>query len=407
MVRLIYLFCTLAISVFGLVSCRYNDMEEVQYSNLENLTTYQPIDEFEPPYQLELNREVVFGDVDQVYLNHISNFTVDDSGRVFVADWAYSRGENAIYVFQSDGNFITTVGRHGRGPGEFSSIYDMQVQGEYLFVYDGPFRIHLFSLETLEVFHTIHLALDIFSTDSESRSLRPDRYFFVRDEDHFLLRFSERVIRDHEERYFRYHLFDQEGIPEPELLFKQREIQYIFPIQDPGPDTPLPFTMPYTRQPLLAVSDNGYMYTASSGEFLIKVYSSDGSYQRAFKYPYENSLLSREEAIQLGRSQAMRLVLQRQELPETWPALHSMFIDDENRLWVSTIIDSRDHYQWWVLDEQEQVVTTFKRSGKREVRSAVMRESMMVRNGYLYEYEEDEETGIKQIVRYRIELTER
>jgi 6-bladed beta-propeller protein len=50
-------------------------------------------------------------------LGEISGLALDDSGRVYVADFQEPR----IVVFAGDGRLLATIGRKGRGPGEFTA----------------------------------------------------------------------------------------------------------------------------------------------------------------------------------------------------------------------------------------------------------------------------------------------
>lgn len=50
-------------------------------------------------------------------LGEVSGLALDDSGRVYVADFQIPR----IVIFASDGRQLATIGRKGRGPGEFTA----------------------------------------------------------------------------------------------------------------------------------------------------------------------------------------------------------------------------------------------------------------------------------------------
>jgi len=63
--------------------------------------------------------------------------TADTRGRVFIADGS----SNNIRVFNKKGHFLTTVGRRGKGPGEFLSIDHMTIDRENnLYVLDRLLR---------------------------------------------------------------------------------------------------------------------------------------------------------------------------------------------------------------------------------------------------------------------------
>ncbi len=82
-------------------------------------------------------------------------------------------------------------------------------------------------------------------------------------------------------------------------------------------------------------------------------------------------------------------------IPDTWPALNSMVMDDENRLWISTIVDDKQVYEWWILNEFGELLATFRRPRTWAVRT--------IKNERLYVQETDLATGIQQIVAYRLQ----
>jgi hypothetical protein len=100
-----------------------------------------------------------------------------------------------------------------------------------------------------------------------------------------------------------------------------------------------------------------------------------------------------------GDNVALQMIREADNLPETWPALEEMLIDDENRLWASTIVDDFDIYEWWVFaDDNGDVITKFEWPRDEPIE--------VVKNGFMYTRQTDEETGLQQIVRYRIEFEE-
>ena len=73
-----------------------------------------------------------------------------------------------------------------------------------------------------------------------------------------------------------------------------------------------------------------------------------------------------------------------------------MFVDDENRLWISTIVEDFDVYEWWVLEENGEMITRFEWPRDEPIE--------MIKNDYLYTKETEDETGVQQVVRYRVEM---
>jgi len=166
----------------------------------------------------------------------------------------------------------------------------------------------------------------------------------------------------------------------------------------------LPFTMPFTRNSLVSIDREGNFYTAWAEDFLIKVYDKEGNYKQSFYYPSEKpSLLLDELEINSERQR----VLNRYELPETWPALHTMELDDEGRLWVATITESDSTFQWYVLGNDGEILARFQLAGKREYRSVMSDPLIRVHNGYFYSREVIHQEGIDRVIKYKIHFKQR
>lgn len=104
---------------------------------------------------------------------------------------------------------------------------------------------------------------------------------------------------------------------------------------------------------------------------------------------------------------AKKSEINKTEVPNNWPALHTMVMDEKNRLWVATITDSDSTFNWRVVDEKGAPLASFSYPGNRK-RSSVWSEPLYkIKNGYFYELERDMRSGIDRIVKYKIEFTER
>ncbi len=88
--------------------------------------------------------------------------------------------------------------------------------------------------------------------------------------------------------------------------------------------------------------------------------------------------------------------------PDTWPDLHRMFIDDQDRLWIFTITESKTSYQGWVLNTDGELLARFSWPGRRSSRSVRSKPIMVVKNGYLYTSERNMDEGIDRIVKHKI-----
>jgi hypothetical protein len=146
---------------------------------------------------------------------------------------------------------------------------------------------------------------------------------------------------------------------------------------------------------LVAVSADNQIYTVWSEEMLFKIYDSDATYMRAFYCPFDNSNLSREEALSFYDNEAFRNALRHEGIPNNWRTIEHFIIDDKNTLWASTITDDRKIYEWWVMDSYGNLQAKFEWPRGKEIKK--------IKNGFAYVLETEEETGLQEVIKYRIQ----
>lgn len=364
--------------------------------------------------EVEFVRGVVYNSKDHI-IGEIATITVDEKNQVYIAD----EDQTTIHVFSPDGNYLTSLGREGRGPGEFTAVYErsttMDIHSNWLYVTDFiygsvvfPHRINVFSLEDLSFSHTINL---IPSNKNEYKEKLEGYYpkrIYPRNDGLFLAVYHRRPSEYRDaESFIRYVIQDSVGNIMSDPIFEQKDLTYLT-YTYPSEITHM-HSFPFFEKSLFIVSDDDHLYFANTKEFSIDIYDLNHSHVRNIKYPFNNKIFNKEEIIdyydkinymtQLDRYKGDKIALQMihdaENLPETWPALNEMLIDDENRLWISTIVEDFDIYEWWILEDNGELITKFEWPRDEPIEA--------VRNSYMYTRETDEETDLQQVVRYRIE----
>ncbi|MDR8393832.1 6-bladed beta-propeller [Aliifodinibius sp. S!AR15-10] len=367
---------------------------------LDSLTVYRQ-NSRQQPDTVELIREQVFESGQDVFIDGlIWKFAVDDSGRVFAS--TSNAGSAAIYIFDSDCEYITTMATYGHGPGEYESIGTISIQNNKLYMFDAQMqKIGIYSLKDYEHVKDETLNRDqLTASDSLAKRLRGSSLWATHNEQLVMGFQSYSLTPEHDLRKIVYHQVDNDGAILPGTLFELKRFRFYFPGNSYPKD--LPMAMPFTRSSLLSVSDDGCFFTAWTEDFLIKEYNADGDYQRAIYYPVKKSKLHTNE---LDLGQYKRNLIKNKDLPETWPALHAMELDDEGRLWVATITDSDSTYTWWVLSNEGKLLAKFRWSGERASRSVMSTPEIVIKNGYLYKREVDIRAGINRVAQYRIRFS--
>jgi hypothetical protein len=403
-----------------LTNCSPQEEEKPErFPKLSNLTVI-PAD-IQPENTIQLQRDTSYGSTTDLLIDKIGSIAVDDSGRVYFT----TGGPNGIHIFNPDGQYLTHIGRKGRGPGEFMHDYPgIHIISDRLYAIDLlSYRISAFSVDSLKLIRTI-------SINPTNKIKALDDYYIhqiIPEEDGtFLVSFKKflREVSDLPEGMKidtltrRYYPMDKEGslIPKQVLKIQDQPVVIGSIFQNIGP-----VSLNFFSKPLVTVSNDGSIYAAHSKDFLIKKYRPDGEYLRAFYHPYQNVSLTRETALGGSNASISRLIpamsgegmsesmiqkmmnnrqrlIRQIDLPPNWPALNDLLVDDENRLWLSTIVEDFEIYEWWLLEETGELIAKFEWSRDKPIK--------LVRNDYIYTRETEEETGLQTIVKYRVEITQ-
>ncbi|REL37774.1 hypothetical protein DYD21_08315 [Rhodohalobacter sp. SW132] len=163
---------------------------------------------------------------------------------------------------------------------------------------------------------------------------------------------------------------------------------------------------PFLKKPLITVTPSGRIFFADSDQFLIRELNKEGNVIGGFYYPVSKNPVTREDA-RNSSNEMTKDIAEKVELPESWAVMQFMWPDDNGRLWISTFTEKEDELEWWVLEPDGELIGKFRWPGDRENPPYVTGSTFKhIRGDYFYTREEDEETGLQQVVRYRIEMEE-
>lgn len=368
--------------------------------DLDSLTVY-PADA-RPPDTVEFERETVFESNENVFFDgYTGEVAVDDSGKVYIA--VTKPGTVGVYIFNPDGSFQTKFLREGRGPGEFESIGSMILNNNRIYIF-GPRlqKIGIFSKDDYSLIDDYKIGRDVFENDSLSM-YRGDELVSVFRDGSMLMSFANHNLQyPNRERKIFYHKLSKEADIIPGKILQQNTIYRFKPKtrRNANGFIRLPLPMPFSRRALTGIY-NDKLYSVWTEDFLIKTYDTTGHYQRAFYYPVQKSDLSVKNE-KFDESSQKLIEENSDRVPETWPAVHNMTVDDQGRLWVLTITDSDSTYKGWVLNPSGELLAKFSWPGHRLSRSVIAQPLFKIKNGYLYTRERDIRNGIDRIVKHRI-----
>lgn len=356
-------------------------------------------------HDITFQQDASYGTTDDVVVGRVAAFTVDDKNRVFIAD----QDNTTIQVFNPGGSFLTSIGRQGHGPGEFATVTGhttLVVDSKRLYIInfanssDYSTIAQVFSLNDLSFSHTMKLVARNIHNYKELNGYFPRRIYPYNDGT-FLVAYRKPFYKYLGDKSFvRYVVQDRTGKIISGPILEQKDLTYLVYKRASGDK--VMYSFDFFPKSLLAKSSDDHLYAANTEMFKISIYSSSGKFIRSFHHPFQNIPVTKNGLIdryqkkdmsRLGEGVAVKMIREADNLPDSWPALHSMFFDDQGRLWVSTIVDDFDVYQWWVLKKTGEVITKFKWPRDKPIK--------VVRNGHIYTRETNN-MGVTSIVRYKI-----
>lgn len=363
---------------------------------LENLTVYQADSKIST--KLSFKQDAIYGDTEDVFIGNIRDIAVDDLGRVFIADPTIM----VVHAFEPHGQYIGQLGREGRGPGEFNNILSLHVHRDRLYAYDpSQYRVHIFTVHDLAGEKTVNLAENRGSFSSLAGTMPWIQEVHVRNDSTYIAKFlfeeKSQALQNWEnfEVMGLFYQLNNSGRITGELFQFTSETRTRFPIRNVAFDMPFE---PFFGKTLMGVTSDNYIYLAIPDYFMIKQLSPKGVYQQSFIYPISKLHLSKESAIEAEIADLYVDAMQDLDLPEFWPVLTDLKIDNQDRLWVATTVEDMSVLEWWVLENTGNPITRFEWPRSKPIQ--------VIKNDYIYTLETDEETDLQQVVRYRIEINE-
>jgi len=131
----------------------------------------------------------MYGSSKNVTIGRIGAIAVDSSGRVFIAN----NQQSTIDVFTPDGRYLTHLG--GKGPGEFLSIFKLQIMRDQLYVYDeNQLKECVFTLHPLALKNTITLAGNRDKYPALKKAFPYIEKLYVRNNNTYLAEFLSSVV---------------------------------------------------------------------------------------------------------------------------------------------------------------------------------------------------------------------
>ncbi|MBN1272352.1 MAG: 6-bladed beta-propeller [Candidatus Aminicenantes bacterium] len=338
--------------------------DEAEKTDDEIRTVVNPNEPLFGEITLDLVEDLKIGkETDDNYLFfEVRDVAVDRLGNIYVADMNNYR----IQKFDKNGKYLQTIGRRGQGPGEF----------------DLPDRVRIDDISNKIFVRDYALFMDIFDSNGDFvKTLRfddPIHDYFPDNEGNLFIIFYE---SDETGLSHRFCKVDTEG----HIIYVIAEYPYTKYYRDLGSSRISVTTGHELSIVFTKLNDRALIYGYSkeyelniidhSGKVLLKIIKEEPS--------PEFTKREKERYKKLG-------------VPKHKPYFYSIFADDCGRIYAQKSIIHRND------DDTHNRVDIFGKDGHFLYKSSLPRNTRVIRNGFLYAYEVNNQDGVEYVKRYKI-----
>ena len=327
------------------------------------------------PATLNLREEVTFGlgDNPDEAFSEVSASVVDDAGTVYALDVK----DRKIKVFDKTGKFLRLIGKPGQGPGELGMPAAIQLTGDNNLVISDATnqKLSFFKLSgehIKDVSTAGRLGFVSLSIDAQGNFLG-----------------QELAIAPGNAKMF-YEI--KKFAPDLKPLFTLDKIEFAIPLPGSGKKlNALEMISVYQFDPA------GNIYYGRSAAYEIKLYSPEGKHLRTIEKEYIPEKVTQEDIDEmLERIASVQTGTNLKDLlsfPEKFPPFQSIFLDDQERLYVRTFTKGKAKDEW--------EVDVFDAEGKFIAQLVTKSDLRLIKGGKAYGIEETED-GFRVIKRYSL-----
>jgi len=302
---------------------------------------------------------------DENYMFHmVRGIALDSQHNIYVTDWGHYR----IQKFDKNGNYLQTIGRHGQGPGEFEHTMQLRIEDltGNLYIRDGLHEIEKFDKKGNYI-EKIRLAKAIDNFDFDGRGNFIALQHTVTDED--LSKILCKVNSNGEiiENYVKY--------PWPIHYQKKGESRTV------GYD-PEAYCLIMSK-----LNKEAFVY-GYSRDYGLNIIDTDG--RVLFKIKKDES----PKRFSAGEKRIYKKY--HYDLQPYKPFFYSIIIDSQGRIYVQS---NRTFNKDFKLNRE---IDIFSKDGYFLYKTTIPRGTYIIKDGFLYAYVMNEDSGEELVKRNRI-----
>jgi hypothetical protein len=258
-------------------------------------------------------------------LTHVTALDADSRGRIYVADMF----QPSVLVLSPDGRVLRRIGHRGAGPGEFRSVRDVQVlPGDSLLVYDANLvRVSVFAPDSGRPAYVVNLAERLPGAPPFHLARAPATGGYLAQFQAWLAFGPGNAL---EPRRDSLVLLGPDGTPRA-WVATFAAAPFLVARTSVTPH-------PFGRRAVARLDSRGRILFAWTDSLAVTIYSASGERRGGFGYRYAPPAITRGDVRAaldaMGQSRQLFENVLDDSLPERWPALQDLRVDDRDRLWI-------------------------------------------------------------------------
>lgn len=338
--------------------------------------------------KLSLKQVAIFLDSDEWMLSAVNQLAIDSDNNIIFID----RGAPHVYVLNSNGKLIQTIGNQGDGPGEFQMVGNLEL------INDNRFFVVDFIQRRISEFIRQDgkwVYKDVFNFgNSPALSIAQ---FYLLHNGNFLVNNAISITGNQipemdkiSYRKINFLITDSDG----EILIESLLELMGFPLFLSQADGSFKAAViPFMEQEVYTVSPSGYLYLANNLESIIIKHNASLEQIQMFEFEAQRFPVTsddREEFLE-NHEGGFKNTL-RGLLPDVKPVISSMIVSDEDQLWVN--IFGKEHNRSWIIFNSDSSI-----KGKIELPERT--ELKKIRGNLIYTVQLDED-DVPTIVVYEL-----
>lgn len=318
---------------------------------------------------------------------YLYGLTVDNEQNIYISDVLAGN----IKQFSSKGEFITTIGRQGKGPGEFMVPKNISINKDLLHVFDDQ----LLRLTSFEIGDSTELK-STMSINKNGNSV-PDQVLTTNNGKKYSIATPAYTKENlDQKKEVKVSLLDENGAIVKQSFLKTSAQEYV---AIKNGDEFAVGVMPFGNKPLFEVGGDNTLYYAYNNKMKLFKYTSDGELVNEFSYEVDEKVPLKDEdwkkELERLRYDSNALYDLKEKADKKYLPIFDWFVvDNKNRMWIAVNTKDRENYRLLILDQEGNNISSTALPRSTELK--------VIRDNYAFGIKKAED-NTHSVVRYKIQ----